>query len=64
MRGLTKKGGNAAAGARLIQVEGLDSKSAAEVAASLADALQELHRLERRSTGESDVSSDARPAAS
>ena len=39
---------NAAAGARLIQAEGLDSKSAADVAASLADALTELHRLERR----------------
>ncbi len=39
---------NAAAGARLIQVEGLDSQSAADVAASLADALEELHRLERR----------------
>ena len=39
---------NAAAGARLIQAEGLDSKSAADVAASLADALEELHRLQRR----------------
>jgi hypothetical protein len=38
----------AAAGARLIQPEGLDSKSAADVAASLADALVELRRLERR----------------
>jgi hypothetical protein len=38
---------NAAAGARLIQAEGLDSESAAEVAASLADALEELHRLQR-----------------
>ena len=38
---------NAAAGARLIQAEGLDSKSAADVAASLADALEELHRLKR-----------------
>jgi hypothetical protein len=38
---------NAAAGARLIQADGLDSKSAAEVAASLADALEELHRLQR-----------------
>jgi hypothetical protein len=38
---------NAAAGARLIQPDGLDSKSAAEVAASLADALEELHRLQR-----------------
>jgi hypothetical protein len=38
---------NAAAGARLIQAEGLDSKSAADVSASLADALEELHRLKR-----------------
>ena len=38
---------NAAAGARLIQAEGLDSESAAEVAASLADALEELQRLRR-----------------
>jgi hypothetical protein len=38
---------NAAAGARLIQADGLDSRSAAEVAASLADALEELHRLQR-----------------
>jgi len=37
----------AAAGARLIQVDGLDSKSAAEVTGSLADALEELHRLKR-----------------
>jgi hypothetical protein len=39
---------NAAAGARLIQVDGLDSRSAADVAASLADALKELQRLQRR----------------
>ena len=38
----------AAAGARLIQAEGLDSKSPADLATSLADALTELHRLERR----------------
>ena len=37
----------AATGARLIQADGLDSKSAAELAASLADALDELHRLKR-----------------
>jgi hypothetical protein len=36
---------NAAAGARLIQTEGLDSKSAVDVAASLPHALEELHRL-------------------
>jgi hypothetical protein len=39
---------SAAAGARLIQAEGLDSESAADVAASLADALEELHRPQRR----------------
>jgi hypothetical protein len=38
---------NAAAGARLIQAEGLDGKSAADVAASLTDALAELRRLQR-----------------
>ena len=45
-RNLTRSLQNAAAGARLIQTEGLDSKSAAGVAACLADALTELHRLE------------------
>jgi DNA-binding NarL/FixJ family response regulator len=39
---------NAVAGARLIQAEGLDSKSAADLASSLSDALAELQRLERR----------------
>jgi len=39
---------NAAAGARLIQAEGLDSRSAADISVSLADALEELHRLKRR----------------
>jgi hypothetical protein len=38
---------NAAIGARLLQADGLDSKSAAEMAVSLADALDELHRLQR-----------------
>jgi hypothetical protein len=38
---------NAAVGARRIQADGLDSKSAADVAASLADALEQLHRLQR-----------------
>jgi hypothetical protein len=38
---------NAAAG-RLVQADGLDSKSAADLATSLEDALAELHRLERR----------------
>jgi hypothetical protein len=47
-RNLKRSLRNAAAGARLVQVEGLDSKSAADVAASLADALVELCRLERR----------------
>jgi hypothetical protein len=46
-RNLRRSLRNAAAGARFIQVDGLDSKSAADVAASLADALAELHRLER-----------------
>jgi hypothetical protein len=44
-RNLKRSLQNAAAGARLIQAAGLDSESAAEVAASLADALEELHRL-------------------
>jgi predicted DNA-binding transcriptional regulator AlpA len=39
---------NAAAGARLLQVEGLDIKSADDVAVALGDALKELHRLQRR----------------
>jgi hypothetical protein len=47
-RNLKRSLRNAAAGARLIQAEGLDSKSAADVSASLADALEELHRLKRR----------------
>jgi hypothetical protein len=47
-RNLKRSLRNAAAGARLIQTEGLDSKAAAEVAASLADALEELHRPQRR----------------
>jgi hypothetical protein len=46
-RNLRRSLRNAAAGARLIQPEGLDSRSTADVAASLADALEELHRLER-----------------
>jgi Putative ATPase subunit of terminase (gpP-like) len=47
-RNLRRSLRNAAAGARLIQPDGLDSKLAAEVAASLADALDELHGLQRR----------------
>ena len=46
-RNLKRSLRNAAAGARLIQAEGLDSKSAADIATSLADALKELHRLRR-----------------
>jgi hypothetical protein len=46
-RNLKRAVRNAAAEARLIQAEGLDNKSAAAVAASLADALEELHRLQR-----------------
>ena len=38
----------AAAGVRLIQAEGLDIKSADDLAAALAVALEELHRLPRR----------------
>jgi hypothetical protein len=38
---------SAAAGARLIQAEGLDSESAEDLAASVGDALNELHRLQR-----------------
>jgi hypothetical protein len=47
-RNLRRSLRNAAAGARLIQADGLDSKSAVDVAASLADALDELDRLQRR----------------
>jgi hypothetical protein len=47
-RNLQRSLRNAAAGARLIQADGLDSQSAADVAASLADALEELCRLKRR----------------
>ena len=47
-RNLKRSLRNAAVGARLIQAEGLDSTSAADVAASLADALEELHRLQLR----------------
>ena len=47
-RNLRRSLRNAAAGALLIQAEVLDSKAAAEVAAFLADALEELRRLERR----------------
>jgi hypothetical protein len=46
-RNLRRSLRNAVAGARLIQAEGLDCRSAADVAASLADALDELHGLQR-----------------
>jgi hypothetical protein len=48
VRNLRRSLRNAAAGARLIQADGLDSISAADVATALADALEELHRLKRR----------------
>jgi hypothetical protein len=47
VRNLRRSLRNAAAGARLIQADGLDSKSAADVSASLAEALEELHLLQR-----------------
>ena len=58
-RNLKRSLRNAAAGARLIQAEGLDSESVADVAASLADALEELDRLQRASTDEFDATRDA-----
>jgi hypothetical protein len=45
VRNLRRSLRNAAVGAGLIQAEGLDNKSAAELAAGLADTLAELHRL-------------------
>jgi hypothetical protein len=47
IRNLRRSLSNAVAGARLIRADGLDKKSAAELAADLADTLTELHRLER-----------------
>ncbi len=47
VRNLKRSLQNAAAGARLIQAEGLDSQSAADLGASVADALEELRRLQR-----------------
>jgi hypothetical protein len=47
VRNLNRTLQNAATGARLIRAEGLDTKAAADVAASLADAIKELHRLQR-----------------
>jgi hypothetical protein len=48
VRNLRRSLRNAAAGARLIQADGLGNKSAAELAAGLADTRAELHQLERR----------------
>jgi hypothetical protein len=48
VRNLRRTLRNAARGARLTQADGLDSKSAAELATALADTLAELHGLERR----------------
>ena len=48
VRNLRRSLRNAAGGARLSQADGLDNKSAAELAARLADTLAELHRLEQR----------------
>jgi hypothetical protein len=45
VRNLKRSLRNAGTGARLIQAEGLDTQSATDVAAALADALEELHRL-------------------
>jgi hypothetical protein len=47
-RNLKRSLRTAAAGARLIQADGLDSTSATDLATSLADALEELRRLKRR----------------
>jgi hypothetical protein len=46
-RNLKRSLRNAAAGAYLIQVDGLDSQPAADLAAQLDEALEELHRLQR-----------------
>jgi hypothetical protein len=51
LRGLAVAGSdaasrNAATGARLIQADGLDSQPAADLAAQLDEALEELHRLQ------------------
>jgi hypothetical protein len=45
VRNLKRSLRNAAAGARLMQPEGLDNRSAADLAASHADAFEELHWL-------------------
>jgi hypothetical protein len=58
-RNLRRSFRDAAAGARIIQAEGLDRRSAAGVAASVADALEELHRSSGTSIDVSDVIRDA-----
>jgi hypothetical protein len=58
-RNLRRSLRNAAAGARLIHVDGLDSKSAADVAVSLAGSLEELHQLQRSLDRVSDATRDA-----
>ena len=47
LRNLKRSLRNAATGARLIQIDGLDSQPAADLAAQLDEALEELHRLQR-----------------
>jgi hypothetical protein len=47
VRNLKRSLRSVTAGARLIQAEALDRKSAADVAAAIADALEGLHRLQR-----------------
>ncbi len=47
VRNLKRSLRNAATGARLIQADGLDSQPAADLAAQLDEALEELHRLQR-----------------
>jgi len=61
-RNLRRSLRNAAAGARLIQAEGLDSRSAADVAASLPGALEELHRLSGTLIDVYDATRDAESA--
>jgi hypothetical protein len=46
-RNLRRSLRHAATGARLVHADGLDNESAYEVACSLADALEDLHRLQR-----------------
>jgi hypothetical protein len=47
LRNLKRSLRNAATGARLIQTDGLDNQPAADLAAQLDEALEELHRLQR-----------------